>query len=322
MRVGGSGITPFVAICAGVACSEAPQAQPDASLHLEKDSASPDHSTSSRDSGSPDSSADSRLDRDGPRGPDGADGRHDGGPTGPCHPAVTAATFRGTDTTTQGAWKGTGNFNAAPASSSLVYGKDGDILPDTEGCDTACNPFPGYVYFGPECVSSSTPGSVGAKPYSTHAYVDLVQGPSAVVGAEPQNTTNTDYFQCNYTFSNAAAPWAPMVAWRPTVDTREITKWYTCSGIASFYLELSFGDSTHNLEVYVVDDQNGGAQLRSEKLQVLDGNTDAVLYDSGSFTNFTGGVYYKWSVTGHVKINVINTSTNGTDAVINGLFFD
>jgi hypothetical protein len=142
------------------------------------------------------------------------------------------------------------------------------------------------------------------------------------MGAEPQNATNTDYFQCNYTFSNAASPWALMVSWRPVVDTREISKWYTCSGIASFYLEFSFGDSTHDLEVYVVDDQNGGAQLRSEKLQVLDGNTDAVLYDSGSFTNFTGGVYYKWSITGHVKINVINTSTNGTDAVINGVFFD
>ncbi|MGH2510068.1 MAG: hypothetical protein ACRDHZ_22035, partial [Ktedonobacteraceae bacterium] len=45
----------------------------------------------------------------------------------------------------------------------------------------------------------------------------------------------------------------------------------TCSGIPSFYLEFSFGNSTHNFEVYVVDDQNGGTQLRSEELQVLDG---------------------------------------------------
>ena len=66
-----------------------------------------------------------------------------------CPPVINAVTFNGIDTTTQGAWKGTGNFNAPPASSSLVYGKDGDILPDTEGCDTACNPFPSYVSFGP-----------------------------------------------------------------------------------------------------------------------------------------------------------------------------
>jgi hypothetical protein len=239
-----------------------------------------------------------------------------------CPPTINAVTFNGIDTTTQGAWKGAGNFNAPPASSSLVYGKDGDILPDTEGCDTACNPFASYVSFGPQCVNSSTPGNIGAKPYSTHAYVALVQGPSGVMGAEPQNAANTDFFQCNYTYSNPAAPWAPMVAWRPVVDTREVSTWYTCSGITSYYLEFSFGNSTHNFEVYVVDDQNGGTLLRSEELQVLDGNTGAVLYDSGSFTNFTGGVYYKWSITGHVKVKVINTSTNGTSAGINGIFFN
>ena len=243
-------------------------------------------------------------------------------PTPPVSSTINAVAFNGIDSTTQGAWKGLGNFNAPPASSSLVYGKDGVILPDTEGCDLACNPFPSYVSFGPKLVNSSTPGNVGSKPNSTHAYVDLVQGPAGVMGAEPQNTSNTNYFQCNYTYSNPAVPWAPMVAWRPVTDTREISLWYTCSGIQSFYLEFSFGNSTHNFEVYVVDDQNGGTQLRSEQIQVLDGDTDAVLYDSGSFTNFTQGLYYKWSVTGHVKVKVINTSTNGTSAVINGVFFN
>jgi hypothetical protein len=242
--------------------------------------------------------------------------------TPPTQTTINAVAFNGVDTTTQGAWKGAGNFNAPPASSSLVYGKDGVILPDTEGCDAACNPFPSYVSFGPGLVNASTAGNVGAKPYSTHAYVDLVQGSSGVMGPEPQNATDTDFFQCNFTFSNPAAPWALMVAWRPVVDTREISAWYTCSGITSFYLEFSFGSSTHNFEVYVEDDQGSGTQLRSEELQVLDGDTNAVLYDSGSFTNFTGGVYYKWSITGHVKVKVINTSTNGTSAVINGAFFN
>jgi hypothetical protein len=240
-----------------------------------------------------------------------------------CPPTTAnAVVFNGIDSTTQGAWKGAGNFNAPPASSSLVYGKDGNILPDTEGCDTSCNPFPSYVSFGPACVNSSTAGNLGSKPYSTHAYVAMVQGPSGVMGAEPQNATNTNYFQCNFTDSNPAAPWALMVAWRPTTDTRENSEWYTCSGISSYYLEFSFGNSTHNFEVYVVDDQDGGSNLRSEQLQVLDGDTDAVLYDSGSFTGFTGGLYYKWSITGHVKVKVINTGTNGTSAVINGAFFN
>jgi len=232
---------------------------------------------------------------------------------------TNAVTFNGIDTTTQGAWKGVGNFKASPASSSLVYGKDGVILPDTESCDTACNPFPNYVSFGPQAVNSSTPGNLGAKPYSTHAFAAMVQG--SVMGAEPGNPTNTNYFQCNYTFSNPAIPWAPMVAWTPSVDTREISEWNTCLGITTYYLELTFAGA-HNFEVYVVDDQNGGTRLRSEQLQVLDGDTNAVLYDSGSFTNFTGGVYYKWTITGHVKVKVINTSTNGTDAVVNGAFFN
>ena len=62
-----------------------------------------------------------------------------------CPVNTNTVTFLGTDTTTQGAWKGAGNFNAPPASSSLVYGRDGDILPDTESCDLSCNPVPSYV---------------------------------------------------------------------------------------------------------------------------------------------------------------------------------
>src|ERR1041384_751565 len=149
-----------------------------------------------------------------------------------CPVTTNTVTFLGADTTTQGAWKGAGNFNAPPASSSLTYGRDGDILPDTEGCDLSCNPFPSYVSFGPQCINSATPGNTGSKPNSTHAYVNLVQGPAGVMGAEPQNTTNTNYFQCNFTDNNPAIPWAPMVAWRPVVDTREISRWYTCGGIS------------------------------------------------------------------------------------------
>jgi len=230
-------------------------------------------------------------------------------------------TFLGTDTTTQGAWKGITHFNTSPPSASYTYGKEGDILPDTEACD-GCNPFPSYVSFGPQAVNSATPGSIGSHPASTHAYADMVQGPAGMMGPEPQNPGNTNFFQCNYTYSNAAIPWAPMVAWTPAVDTREISQWQTCNGrIPSFDLELTFAGS-HNFEIYVVDDQNGGTRLRSEQIQVLNGDTGAVLYDSGSFTNFTGGVYYRWTISGHVKINVINTATNGVDAVVNGAFFD
>ena len=239
-----------------------------------------------------------------------------------CPVTTNSVTFLGTDTTTQGTWKGAANFNAPPASSTLTYGKEGNILPDTESCDLECNPFPAAASFGPDCINSATPGYTGTHPNSTHAYAYLVQGPANVMGPEPKNEGNTNYFQCNYSDINPTVPWAPMAPFPTAVDTREITKWYTCNGISSFYLELSFGESTHNFAVYVVDDMNGGTLARTEQLQVLDGGTDALLWDSGDFTNFSGGVYYKWAITGHVKIRVINRATNGRDAVINGVFFD
>ena len=239
-----------------------------------------------------------------------------------CPVMTNSVTFLGTDTTTQGNWKGAGNSNAPPASSSLTYGQEGNILPDTESCDLACNPFPDAASFGPQCINSATSGNTGSDPNSTHAFAYLVQGPAGVMGPEPKNETNTNYFQCNYSDINPTVPWAPMAPFPTPVDTRQITKWYTCDGISSFYLELSFGSSTHNFEVYVVDDMNGGTLARTEELQVLDGDTGAPLWDSGVFTNFSGGVYYTWAITGHVKIQVFNHATNGRDAVINGVFFD
>lgn len=227
-------------------------------------------------------------------------------------PAQNTVVFNGVDTTTKGAWKGVGNFNAPPASSSLVYGKDGDILPDTEASD-ASNPFPSYVSFGPNKTNSTTPGSSGSHLYSKHASADMVQG--GPMGPEPSNTGNINYFQCNYTYGSPHAPEDPMVAWRPVVDTRQLTKWYTCAGITFFYLELTFA-GVHNFEVYMVDNLN----VRKQQLQVLDGDTNAILYDSGSITNFSEGIYYKWAIAGHVKVKLINIGTS--DAVINGVFFD
>ncbi len=57
---------------------------------------------------------------------------------------------------------------------------------------------------------------------------------------------------------------------------------------------------------------------RGETITVVDANSNAVL-DTRTITNFTGGVYLYWSVSGHVKINV--TWTAGANAVISGVFF-
>src|SRR6185503_710707 len=123
-----------------------------------------------------------------------------------CPVTTNAVTFLGTDTTTQGNWKGAGNFGAPQASGSLTYGREGNVFPDTESCDLDCNPFPSYASFGPQCINSETPGNTGTHPTSVHAYAYLVQGPASVMGPEPKNPTNTNYSQCNYSDNDPAVP--------------------------------------------------------------------------------------------------------------------
>jgi hypothetical protein len=50
----------------------------------------------------------------------------------------------------------------------------------------------------------------------------------------------------------------------------------------------------------------------------VDANSNAVL-DTRTITNFHGGVYLYWNVSGHVKINVRYTA--GANGVISGVFF-
>ena len=89
--------------------------------------------------------------------------------------------------------------------------------------------------------------------------------------------------------------------------------WYK-AGTFSFDVNLTDGN-THQVALYALDwDMHG----RGEAITVVDANSNAVL-DTRTISNFTGGVYLYWSVSGHVKINV--TWTAGANAVISGVFF-
>ncbi|MGB2898283.1 MAG: hypothetical protein WBB89_03385, partial [Candidatus Acidiferrum sp.] len=71
----------------------------------------------------------------------------------------------------------------------------------------------------------------------------------------------------------------------------------------------------HRLALYALDwDANG----RTETVQVLDANTNAVL-DTRTLSSFSNGTYLVWSISGHVKVNVI--WTGGVNAVVSGVFF-
>jgi hypothetical protein len=220
----------------------------------------------------------------------------DGGPDG-----GASAVFLGTDTTTQGQWKGVNVPGNPPPRSSFVYGKDGNVIPDTEG-DPAGNPVPSYATF-------------------------VVEGPPSTEG--PLN--GGIGYQCNYTWASnvlpAMAPYELQVAWSSPVDYRQASTWYTCSQLSvnTYDLNVAFSDgNAHNFELYALDYEFSAYPdpqniARAESLQVVDANTSAVL-DTQMVSNFTNGIYYKWKIAGHVKINV--TVVSGPNAVLSGAFFN
>jgi hypothetical protein len=119
---------------------------------------------------------------------------------------------------------------------------------------------------------------------------------------------------------------APAYAWATsTSDARalqlpggggaEASTWYW-KPTFDFDLNLSDGN-THQIALYALDwDSFGG--VRSETIQIVDANSNAVL-DTETLASFTSGTYAIWNISGHVKIIV--TLNNGVNAVISGIFF-
>jgi hypothetical protein len=115
------------------------------------------------------------------------------------------------------------------------------------------------------------------------------------------------------------AVWAPS-----TGDVRGLQKgsnpsdriaatWYAGN---SFTVDLPETDAnTHQLALYFLD---WDTTARRETVDILDGN-GSVLSSQNLNTNFSGGTYLVWNVSGHVKVRV--TVTGGANPVLSGLFF-
>lgn len=84
----------------------------------------------------------------------------------------------------------------------------------------------------------------------------------------------------------------------------------------SFYFDVNLTDGqTHQIAIYALD---WDSTQRSETVQVLDATTNALL-DSRVISNFNGGVYLVWNISGHVTINI--NVASGANAVVSGVFF-
>jgi hypothetical protein len=167
-----------------------------------------------------------------------------GGSTG----GGSSAAFIGTDTTTQGSWRG-------------VYGADGyHVINDTVS-------YPAYA--------TVTPSGQAAWTWAS----------STSDGRALQKAAGTD---------------------------RIAATWYG----GTFSLDVNLVDgAAHELGLYVVDWDGGG---RIERLEIRDAVSNALL-DSRTVAGFQGGQYWRWNVSGHVKVQVVSVA--GVNAVVNGIYF-
>src|SRR6185295_17153109 len=99
-----------------------------------------------------------------------------------------------------------------------------------------------------------------------------------------------------YTWGSTADPRALQ---DPNDAGRSAACWYA-AGSFTYDLQLTDG-ATHRLSLYALD--WNGNNTRSERVQIIDADTGAVL-DSRDLANFSGGRYLAWDLSGHVQIRI------------------
>ena len=93
---------------------------------------------------------------------------------------------------------------------------------------------------------------------------------------------------------------------------RVAATWYSGS---SFDLDVNVTSGTHQVALYCLD---WDSTSRSQQIDVLDAGS-SVLLDSQTVSDFNGGKYLVWNITGHVRFRV--TRLGGVNAVVSAVFF-
>ena len=102
----------------------------------------------------------------------------------------------------------------------------------------------------------------------------------------------------------------------PAFTTRFAATWFDGNALT---IELDFLDfQIHRVAAYFIDWDSMG---RLQKIEILDNSqTPPRVLDTRSLSNFSGGQYLVWNLTGKVLLRI--TRTAGPNAVISGLFFE
>ena len=125
-------------------------------------------------------------------------------------------------------------------------------------------------------------------------------------------------------YGNVTPAGATTFFWNPqTSDVRALQHVNSSGNIAatlynatSFTIDLNLTDGAqHQVAFYFLD---WDSLNRTETVQILDGNSGAVL-DTRNLSNFSGGVYLVWNLRGHVTMKLTNTGPS--NAVVSGIFF-
>ncbi len=126
----------------------------------------------------------------------------------------------------------------------------------------------------------------------------------------PSYATVTPSGQSSYTWASSTGQVSALE--NPSASGRIAACWYSAS---SFVIDVDLTDgAVHPISLYALDFDSQG---RSEQFTVSDASTGTVL-DTRTISNFSGGEYLTWNVSGNVQIKV--TKVSGPNAVISGLF--
>ena len=129
----------------------------------------------------------------------------------------------------------------------------------------------------------------------------------------PAYATVTVSGASTYTWSGSET--VPRATQKPLPDTDRLAACWYLSG--TFTFDVDVGSGSHKISLYCLD---WDSTNRRQTIRVKDGVSGTVL-DSRSLTSqFDGGAYLVWAISGHVKIDVVYDS--GNNAVISGLFLD
>ena len=127
----------------------------------------------------------------------------------------------------------------------------------------------------------------------------------------PSYATVTSSGQSSYTWDATTSDVRGLLIAGSTTS-RIAATWFSTT---SFTIDVNLTDGQiHPVSLYAVDYDS---QNRSEQIQVVDGSSGAVL-NTQTISNFSGGEYLTWNVSGNVQLVV--TCTAGINAVVSGVF--